>query len=38
MKAPNYSDLELIQRVWDVEEIKKVAAKRCYYLAGDLRE
>lgn len=38
MKAPNYSDLELIQRVWDVEEIKKIAAKRCYYLAGDLRE
>ena len=38
MKAPNYSDLELIQRVWDVEEIKKTAAKRCYYLAGDLRE
>lgn len=38
MKAPNYSDLELIQRVWDVEEIKKLCAKRCYYVANDWRE
>ena len=38
MKAPNYSDLELMERVWDVEEIKKTAAKRCYYVANDWRE
>lgn len=38
MKAPNYTDLELIQRVWDVEAVKKLAAKRCYYIANDWRE
>jgi hypothetical protein len=38
MKAPDYTDLELIQRVWDVEEVKKIAAKRCYFLANDWRE
>jgi hypothetical protein len=38
MKAPDYTDLELIQRVWDVEEVKKIAAKRCYYIANDWRE
>ena len=38
MKAPKYTDLELIQRVWDVEEVKKLCAKRCYYLANDWRE
>ena len=38
MKAPNYTDQELMQRVWDVEQVKKLAAKRCYYLANDWRE
>jgi hypothetical protein len=38
MKAPKYTDLELIQRVWDVETVKKLAAKRCYYIANDWRE
>ena len=38
MKVPNYSDFELMQRVWDVEEVKKLCAKRCYYLANDWRE
>ena len=38
MKAPNYSDLETIQRVWDVENVKKLCAKRCYYIANDWRE
>jgi hypothetical protein len=38
MKAPNYTDLELIQRVWDVETVKKLAAKRSYYIANDWRE
>lgn len=37
MKAPKYTDLEMIQRVWDVEEVKKLAAKRCYYIANDWR-
>ena len=37
MKAPKYTDLELIQRVWDVEEVKKLCAKRCYYIANDWR-
>ncbi len=38
MKAPQFTDLELIQRVWDVEEVKKLCAKRCYYIANDWRE
>ena len=38
MKAPKYTDLQMIQRVWDVEEVKKLCAKRCYYLANDWRE
>lgn len=38
MKAPKYTDLELMQRVWDVEEVKKLCAKRCYYVANDWRE
>lgn len=37
MKAPQYTDLELMQRVWDVEAVKKLAAKRCYYIANDWR-
>lgn len=38
MKAPKYTDLELMQRVWDVEEVKKLCHKRCYYVANDWRE
>lgn len=38
MRAPKYTDEELIQRVWDVEEIKKLCAKRCYYIANDWRQ
>ena len=38
MKAPEYTDLQRMQRVWDVEEIKKLAAKRTYYIANDWRE
>lgn len=38
MKAPNYTDMELMQRVWDLEQVKKLAAKRCYYIANDWRE
>ena len=38
MKAPKYTDEELIARVWDVEEIKKVCAKRVYYVANDWRK
>jgi hypothetical protein len=33
-----YTDSELISRVWDVEEIKKVINKRCVYLANEWRE
>lgn len=32
-----YSDDELIRRVWDVEEIKKVANKRVIYIANEMR-
>lgn len=32
-----YTDDELIRRVWDVEEIKKVANKRVYYQANEWR-
>ena len=38
MNAPNFTDLQLMQRVWDVEQVKKLAAKRCYYIANDWRE
>ena len=38
MKAPEYTDLQRMQRVWDVEEIKKLAAKRTYYIANDWRQ
>lgn len=37
MKAPKYTDLEMMQRVWDVEEVKKLCHKRCYYVANDWR-
>lgn len=33
-----YTDSELISRVWDVEEIKKVIYKRNIYLANEWRE
>lgn len=33
-----YSNEQLIARVWDVEEIKKVVHKRVYYIAGDRRQ
>ena len=33
-----YTDDELIRRVWDVEEIKKLVYKRCVYLANEWRE
>jgi hypothetical protein len=36
--AKKYTNDELIARVWDVEEIKKVAYKRVYYIAGDKRK
>ena len=38
MNAPEYTDLQLMQRVWDVETVKKLAAKRAYYLANDWRK
>ena len=38
MNAPEYTDLQLMQRVWDVEAVKKLAAKRAYYIANDWRE
>ena len=37
MRAPKYTDAELIARVWDVEEVKKLCAKRVYYVANDWR-
>lgn len=33
-----YTDDELIRRVWDVEEIKKLANKRVYYQANEWRD
>ncbi len=33
-----YTDDELIRRVWDVEEIKKLASKRVYYQANQWRD
>ena len=38
MFKKNYSDDELIRRVWDVEEIKKLVYKRGVYIANDWRE
>ena len=39
-KAPPraYTDEELVQRAWDIEEIKKVAYKRSLYLAAERRQ
>ena len=33
-----YTDEELIQRVWDVEEIKKLIHKRVIYIANEMRK
>ncbi len=33
-----YTDDELIRRVWDVEEIKKLVNKRVYYMANEWRQ
>ena len=33
-----YTDDELIRRVTDIEEIKKVANKRVYYMINEWRE
>ncbi len=33
-----YTDDELIARVWDVEAIKNLTARRVYYVANDMRE
>lgn len=38
MSKRTYTDDELIVRVWDVEEIKKLANKRVYYQANGWRE
>ena len=38
MNKRTYTDEELIRRVWDVEEIKKLANKRVYYQANEWRE
>ena len=38
MSKRTYTDDELIARVWDVEEIKKLANKRVYYQANGWRE
>ena len=37
MFRTNYTDEELIARVWDVEEIKKLVYKRSVYIANDWR-
>lgn len=34
----SYTDEELMTRVWEIEEIKKTASKRCYYIASDDRK
>ena len=34
---PFYTDDEQIRRVWDIEEIKKLMAKRAFYHANDMR-
>ena len=33
-----YTDEELIQRVWDVEEIKKLIHKRVIYITNEMRK
>ena len=38
MNKRAYTDDELIRRVWDVEEIKKLASKRVYYQANEWRD
>lgn len=38
MSKHEYSDDELIRRVWDVEEIKKLVYKRGIYIANEWRE
>ena len=38
MNNRTFTDDELIRRVWDVEEIKKLANKRVYYQANEWRE
>ena len=38
MFKKEYTDDELIRRVWDVEEIKKLVYKRGVYIANDWRE
>jgi hypothetical protein len=38
MAKKKYSNEELINRVWDIEEIKKLAYRRVYYIAGDKRQ
>ena len=35
LKKPHYTDEELVQRVWDTEEVKKLVNKRMYYIAND---
>jgi hypothetical protein len=37
IKAPNYTDEELMYRIWDVEEIKKLVNKRMHYVSNDWR-
>ncbi len=38
MFKKDYTDDELIRRVWDIEEIKKLVYKRGVYIANDWRE
>lgn len=38
MNTREYTDEELMIRVWDMEEIKKVAYKRVYYMANEMRK
>ncbi len=38
MYKKDYTDEELIARVWDIEEIKKLVYKRGVYIANDWRE
>ena len=38
MYKKDYTDDELIRRVWDIEEIKKLVYKRGVYIANDWRE
>lgn len=36
--SEQYTDEQLIQRVWDVEEIKKLVHKRVIYIANEMRK